>query len=641
MPIVRKQKHLPPAMIGTAGHVDHGKTALVKHLTGYDTDRLKAEKERGLTIDLGFAPCALSGDRMIGIVDVPGHIDFIRNMVTGAASIDLLILVVAADDGVMPQTSEHLQIIKMLSVPRLVVALTKIDLVDQEMVELAKDEIIGFLDAMGFPDTPIIPVSNITREGIPELKEAIETAVGELEFKEDPRLFRMNIQKHFSVKGIGTVATGIPISGTLDLNDPLTLLPAGKSTSVRSIQNYKFQTGHTQAGLCCAVNIRDIEEDELERGMALVAPGAYAPTRSAIVTVANNSQEFTLKHKYVLRFHAGTAETNAKVSLIEGNLLGPGEAGFAQLTFDSPVILAAGDTFILRESSPSMTIGGGRVILPEHCRFKRSSTDFHTRLSDAADYLDTRDFTAAQLLVTETPVLDADAISTYSCLGPALAKQALTQKIETGFLTDLGEDTYLVTSRSGEMVGRITRRLQKYHDSHACSWGMEPSALGQALDLKPKTAAALARLLAKNFPELRFSHGRLSLQTFSPAISDQQIRQKDSMLGRIKEAGPECVPHGTLTNELTMSAKECRLLINILVEEGEIVVLGKHYMARPCFDTCVDTFRELAAGGRIVSLNDFRDRLGTGRNITVAILEKFDSLGISRREAEGRRERTG
>jgi selenocysteine-specific elongation factor len=323
MKIVRKKKNLPPVMIGTAGHVDHGKTSLVKILTGCDTDKLKEEKERGLSINLGFAPCALSGERMVGIVDVPGHIDFIRNMVSGASSIDILILVVAADDGIMPQTVEHLQIIKMLSSPKLMVALTKIDLVDDEMVELAKDEISDFLEEMGFPDVPVMPVSNIKLDGVSAVKNKIEEMVGEIDEIHDDRRFRMNIQKHFSVKGMGTVATGIPVSGELNLDDPLVLLPDYKNTSVRALQNYKLDTDHTASKICCAVNIRDINEEELERGKTLISPDAYTPEESAIVTLLNISKKYTIKHNNSLRFHSGTFESKVKISIIGSNSIKP------------------------------------------------------------------------------------------------------------------------------------------------------------------------------------------------------------------------------------------------------------------------------------------------------------------------------
>lgn len=637
MKIVRKKKDLPPAMIGTAGHVDHGKTSLVKILTGCDTDKLKEEKERGLSINLGFAPCALSGERMVGIVDVPGHIDFIRNMVSGASSIDILILVVAADDGIMPQTVEHLQIIKMLSSPKLMVALTKIDLVDEEMVELAKEEITDFLSEMGFPDVPVMPVSNIKLDGVSAVKNKIEEMVDDLDGKHDQRLFRMNIQKHFSVKGMGTVATGIPISGELNIDDPLVLLPDMKDTTVRALQNYKLDTDHTASKICCAVNIRDINEEELERGMSLIAPGAYKSEESAIVTVQNISKKYTIKHNNTLRFHCGTFESKVKISIIGSNSIKPMCNGYAKLLFDKPIVLAAGDRFVIRETTPSMTVGGGRVLLPGSFRFKRSSEEFAQRLTKAEEYLDNEDFLSAQLIISEKPYFSKDEIIAFSCLGMGKTDDLIQAKLKDGFLSDLTGDCFLVTKRLPELFVKVSKILKKYHSSHKYSWGIDSSALANMLDLKKKSAAVLIKEIVKNSPEFQFTHGRLSLKSFSPAITEKQIKQKDAILDIIREAGFEATAKGTVVNELNIAEKEFRLLSNILIEEDEIVVMGKYYISKECFEQCELKLRELATEKGVIELKDYRDLINTGRNITVIILEKFDSLGITKRFPEGRK----
>jgi len=624
-------------MIGTAGHVDHGKTSLVKILTGCDTDQLKEEKERGLSINLGFAPCALSGERMVGIVDVPGHIDFIRNMVSGASYIDILILVVAADDGIMPQTVEHLQIIKMLSSPRLMVALTKIDIVDDEMVELAKEEIVDFLGDMGFPDVPVMPVSNIKLDGISAIKNKIEEMVDELDTKHDDRKFRMNIQKHFSIKGMGTVATGIPTSGELNLNDPLVLLPSGKNTSIRGIQNYKLDTDHTSSKICCALNIRDIDEEELERGMSLIAPGAYKKDDTAIVTIRNVSKKYNLKHNSSLKFHSGTFESKAKVSIIGSNSIKPMASGYAKLIFDNPVVLATGDRFVIREMTPSMTVGGGRVILPESFRFKRSSEEFAERLQKAEEFLNQDDFLSAQLMISEHPFLSKEEGQNLTCQDRENAEELLEEKVDAGILSDLTGDAYLILSRLSELIEILSKLLEKYHNSHKYSWGIDPALLGKTLGLKKQSASGLIKEIVKNSNEFQFTHGRLSLKSFDPAITEKQIKQKDALLDTIKQAGSDCAAKGQMITDLGIPDKVFRLLTNILVEEDEIVIMGKHYMSRSCFNSCEDKLRELATQKGVVEINDYRDMIKTGRNITVIILEKFDSLGITKRFPDGRK----
>ena len=636
MKIERKQKKLPPAMIGTAGHVDHGKTSLVKLLTGCETDSLREEKERGLSINLGFAPCQFSGERVIGIVDVPGHIDFIRNMVTGAASIDLLLLVVAADDGIMPQTVEHLQIIKMLSFPKLIVALTKIDLVDQETVELAGEEISDFLENMGFCDVPVMPVSNTELDGISDLKNKIEEFVALLEDRSDQRKFRMNIQKHFSVKGLGTVATGIPVSGKLSINDHLELLPSGKQGSVRAIQNYRQQTDSTRSRICCALNLRDIEEGELERGMTLAIPDSYRVTDSAIVAIENISDKFIMKHNCTLRFHSGTFETSAKVALIGCDKLGAGEHGYAKLIFREPALLAAGDRFIVREFSPSMTVGGGRILLPETFRFKRSSPEFMERLQKSEDALAVDDYLEAQLQLISSPLISEEDLFFYSALEREAAERVLAEKLESEFLYDLGSGEYIVLSRVDEVKNRVVKLLEGYHANHKYSWGVDASELARMLDMKKTAAGALIKLLIKGCGDLRFSHGRLALKSFSPAINDKQIKLKESIESMIADAGFDCLAKGAIMDRLSIPEKEFRMLSNIIVEEGSIVVMGKHYMNRRYFDESLEKLYLLAADRDIIEINDYRDLLKTGRNITVIILEKFDSLGITRRTENGR-----
>ena len=637
MKTTTKNRTLPPVMIGTAGHVDHGKTSLVKILTGCDTDRLKEEKERGLSIDLGFAPCLLSGDRMVGIIDVPGHIDFIRNMVTGASSINILLLVIAADDGIMPQTVEHLQIISMLSSPRMIVALTKRDIVDPEMLLLAEEEIGDFLKDSGFHDVPIIPISNVTLEGVSALKENIEKIVDSLDVERDKRCFRMNIQKRFSVKGMGTVVTGIPLCGNIKLNDDLELLPSGRDTSVRAIQNYKQQSDYTGAGICCALNIRDIDEGEIGRGMTLVHPGVYRTSDTVIVSLRNSSTaRFSIKHNASLKFHAGTLETTVKVSLIGTNSLSPGESGFAKFAFQDHVVLVCGDRFILRIPSPSMTIGGGRVIVAEKFRFKRSSSDFMKRLKSADTALEDNDFLASQLYLLPGLIYSREKLLELTALMPEIASDIIEKKVRDDFLIPLGRDFFLLKERVEDLKMIVFKFLRKYHDTHRYSLGIEPPLLGELFDIKKQAAVSLIKILTSTFTEFSFAHGRLALSDFSPDISAKQVKMKDALYEALLDAGSACMAKGSLIDQLGISEKDFRLLSNILIEENLITVLGKYYMAKHCFDICLDKFYTLAAENDVIDIGDYRDAIGTGRNSAVTILEKFDALGLTKRVDGGR-----
>jgi selenocysteine-specific elongation factor len=632
-----KMKELPPVMVGTAGHVDHGKTSLVKLLTGCDTDCLKEEKERGVSINLGFAPCQLSGERVVGIIDVPGHINFIRNMVAGAASVDILILVVAADDGIMPQTIEHLQILKMLTAPKVIAVLTKIDLVEAEIVELAKEEICEFLGKMGVYDVPLIPVSNITLEGIAVLRSKIEDIIDSLEVTSDKHKFRMNVQRYFSLQGFGTVVTGIPISGEIKIDDSLQLLPGGKSTSVRAIQNYKQQADHAASKICCALNLRNIEVEELKRGMSLSVPGAYHPTDSAIVTIENISEKFSLKHNHSLRFHSGTFEGGVKVSIVGKSKLHSLESGFAKIKFKAPVVLGSGDRFILREPTLSLTVGGGVILLPDRVRFKRLSEKFYSRLKRAEGFLKVNDYLAVQLTLAEFPIYSRAQIAYYSAVELFDTEQMIDQKIEDSFLLDLTSDYFLVASRIEEVRSRVIKILNIYHHSHKYSWGIDTVNLAQKLEIKKQSAGVLIKHLVKDSESLQYSHGRLALKNFKPAISDKQIKYKNAITSLISKAGFNSIARGSILNTLEIPEKEFRMITDILLEEGDIIVLGKHYISKECFDDSIVKLRQIAAEDEFIDIQKYRDVLGTGRKITVIILEKFDSLGITRRFEEGRK----
>ncbi len=543
----------------------------------------------------------------------------------------------AADDGVMPQTIEHLKIIRMLSYPKLIAALTKIDLVDDETLLLAREELSGFLEKMGFPDVPVMPISNTKRTGIGEFREKLEKTVDRLEFRHDNRKFRMNIQNRFSVKGIGTVVTGIPVSGDLSIDENLALLPGNKLTGVRGIQNYKLETETTRAKICCALNLRDIGEEELERGMALAAPGAYHATKTAAAVIENCHEEFAVKHNMSLRFHSGTFESNVKVSLIGSNDLNPLQRGFARLSLAKPAVLASGDKFILRETSPSMTVGGGTVILPESFLFKRSSVDFGNRLDRAADLLQNGDLPGAQVMIASSPWQSRDELIRYSCLETAEAEKTIAEMTDSGFLQYLGGDVFIVDCRRRELKKQVVKILEKYHESHKYSWGADTNTLGKLTGLNKTAAMGLLNFLCANYKEFRISHGRLSLEGFKPGMNEKQMRRKDAVLALIAEAGYECVARGTTITELDVPEKEFRLLVNILVEEKEIVVLGKHYMTTNFFKSCLEIFREMAEQQEAVGVKEFQKRINTGRNIAITILEKFDSLGVSVRMPEGRK----
>ena len=358
--------------LGTAGHIDHGKTALIKALTGCETDRLKEEKERGMSIDLGYAPCTIA-DLEVGIVDVPGHENFIKTMVAGASGIDGVILVVAADDGVMPQTREHLDIIALLGVRHGLVALTKIDRVDAGRRREVAAQLTAYLQGTFLEGKPILPVSNITGEGFDAFLESLGEMVRSIPPKRIDGVFRMPLDRAFSAKGFGTIAAGIPSVGSAAEGDEVVLLPQGTKSRIRRIEVYGQPSKLVQAGQCAAVNLGHCEAGAIGRGDVLTVPGYFSPEELFLCRLRLLPDKLLrLKNAAEVKFHTGTSEVSATVYLLEQGEMQGGEESFVQFRLKRPVVAAPGDTFIVRTSSPARTIGGGTIIEAIERRLKRN-----------------------------------------------------------------------------------------------------------------------------------------------------------------------------------------------------------------------------------------------------------------------------
>ncbi len=353
-------------ILGTAGHIDHGKTSLIRALTGIDTDRLKEEKLRGITIELGFAYMDLPNGDRLGIVDVPGHERFVKHMVAGATGIDLVALVIAADEGVMPQTREHMEICELLQVKKGLVVLTKIDLVDDpDWVEMVQDDVAQFLKGTFLAGSPIIRVSAATGEGLPELQEALAKLVAQVEPRSSDGPFRLPVDRVFSMRGFGTVVTGTSVAGRLRIGDQVMVYPQQHKSKVRGLQVHNDEVQEIHAGQRTAVNLQSMERALIQRGDVIATPGALVPTYLLDVQLdLLASSPRPLKHRAKVRFHTGTAEHLATAVLLDREELAPGEAAFIQVRLDQPVTALRGDRFVLRSYSPVQTIGGGTVLHP-------------------------------------------------------------------------------------------------------------------------------------------------------------------------------------------------------------------------------------------------------------------------------------
>jgi len=365
---------LKQIILGTAGHIDHGKTSLVKAVTGIDTDRLKEEKERGITIELGFAHLDLPSGQHIGVVDVPGHEKFVKNMVAGATGIDIVVMVIAADEGVMPQTREHMEICTLLGVRQGLVALTKVDLVDEEMLELAQEDIREFTRGSFLENAPVIPVSAATGQGLPEFVRALDELSRQVESRPPSSLFRLPVDRVFTMKGFGTVITGTLISGRVQVGDPIMVYPSGVTSKVRGIQVHNRSVTTAEAGMRTAVNFQGLDKEAVSRGEVLSSPDALKS--SYMVDVRFHflaSVARPIKNRTRVRFHTGTSEVLGNLILLENDELKSGETTVAQLRLDTPVAVVKGDHYVVRSYSPVRTVGGGQIlnpIPPKHKRFQ-------------------------------------------------------------------------------------------------------------------------------------------------------------------------------------------------------------------------------------------------------------------------------
>jgi len=361
-------------ILGTAGHIDHGKTTLIRALTGIDTDRLKEEKERGITIELGFAYLQLPGGQLLGIVDVPGHEKFVKNMVAGATGIDLVALIIAADEGVMPQTREHLEICQLLGIQHGLVVLTKIDMVEPDWLELVKEDVSEYLSGTFLADAPVVEVSGVTGDGIPELLEVLDGMVKDIPERDSGSFFRLPIDRVFTMKGFGTVVTGTSISGEIHTGDEVTIYPHGITSRIRGIQVHNKEVDRVKAGLRTAVNLQGIEKVETKRGDIIAAKDSLRNTYMADVLLdLLPSAPRKLKNRAKARFHTGTSEIISTVVLLDRDELKPGESCFAQIRLDEPTTVLAHDRFVLRSYSPVRAIGGGLILNALPLKKKRFS----------------------------------------------------------------------------------------------------------------------------------------------------------------------------------------------------------------------------------------------------------------------------
>ena len=604
----------PPLTLGTAGHIDHGKTALVRALTGVDTDRLPQERERGISIELGFAPLELPSGRRMSVVDVPGHERFVRTMVAGATGIDLFLLVVAADDGVMPQTREHLAVLELLEVPAGVVALTKCDVVEAEQLDLARDDVADALAGGPFTAAPVVSVSAVRGEGLEELRAQLDKAASRVpgrEARDGPA--RLHVDRSFSLQGIGTVVTGTLWSGSLGRGDEVRVEPRGLRARVRGVEVHGERRERAAGGQRVAVNLAGIERGEVGRGDVVVADAlqALAPTYVVDAAVRLVPDARPLRSGARVHIHHGTREAPARVAPLEGDRLVRGEEGLAQLRLERPLIAVAGDRFVIRSIAPVDTIGGGRV-LDARAR-KHGRGEAHTRRLQALAHGD------------PLALLQLEIEAARSGLDPG-ARAGVERLAAEGAAIAVGR-----SSRRWFSPTLLDRARAGLLDALPAGGDPRPrpvAALAHAAGLDPAGAAAVLETLAQE-GKVESRDGGYVRPGAREALDEPPA---PALLELLRADGLE--PRGVagLAGAAGVSPQKAAAALERLAAAGALTRAGPALYFRPeALERARDEVVALCERDGAVTIAALRDRLGTSRKYAQALLEHFDAARVTRR----------
>ncbi len=630
-------KHL---ILGTAGHIDHGKTSLVKALTGTDTDRLKEEKARGITIELGFAHLELPGGIQFGVVDVPGHEKFVRAMVAGVAGMDLVMLVIAADEGIMPQTREHLDILRLLGVRCGLVALTKSDMVELDWLPLVQEEVREFVVGTFLETAPIIPVSSKTGAGLDDLKaELALLAEGAAEKKRDG-LFRLPVDRVFTVAGFGTVVTGTLLAGEIKIGDEFELLPAGHTGRVRGIQAHGSKTDTGQAGQRLAVNLQGIDLDQAHRGDVVVPAGQFRTSRRVDVRLDHlAAAPRDLKHRSIVRFHSGTSEVTAQVILLECNAVAPGSSSYAQLRLDEPLLLVSGDPYLIRATSPSSTIGGGIVLDPFPPARRRRGEEALKLLEslDAAEHQKTCSLIVAQSLLSGATF---EEIVLRSGIPRKQAEAALQGLLAAGALLQMTREprTFLGNEAFNTLKQLLAAELNAYLAANPLKEGISKEELKTRIPRRSDQ-----RFFAPLLAELE-KEGTLAVERdlVRPVGANAAPGARTAGLGGristlLAERGTEPPTVKELADLVGAAEKEVRDHLAVMLRNGAVArVSGDLYYAPAVLQAIEEKLLVFLREKKEITPGEFRDLTGLSRKFMIPLLEYFDGKKLTLRMGDKR-----
>lgn len=632
-------------ILGTAGHIDHGKTSLIKALTGTDTDRLKEEKERGITIELGFAALVLPGGQHLGIVDVPGHEKFVKNMVAGATGIDIVVMVIAADEGVMPQTREHMEICTLLGIQHGLIAMTKTDMVEEEWLELALDDIREFSRDTFLEDAPILPVSSVTGEGIPELLATLDKIAGTVPLRPPSSPFRLPIDRVFTMKGFGTVITGTLVSGKISVGQNIMVYPTGITSKVRGIQVHNQSAESAETGMRTAINFQGLDRTAVKRGEVLSTPGALVASYMVDVSfhyLASNKKP--LKNRTLVRFHTGTSEIMGYLILLDQEELPPGQTVVAQLRLESAVAIVKDDRFVVRSYSPVRTIGGGQVLNPIPQKHKRLRQDVVEGLQHLADddpeTIISQQIQQAGFSGVSFSHLKIMVNLTDKQLDTALQHMLSQRKI---IQTDKENRIFIHQVTFDTLIQNASDYLSTYHSDNPLKAGMSKEELKskfpQLTDAKIFNLV-IGQMIKSDKIVQEENTVRLSTHSVSLGADQADIRKKILKLYKDGELQPPYFRD--VPKLLDIDPNHTKDVMLLLVEEGRIIKTKDDlYFHIDTITKLKDRLVGFLKANEEITTPQFKEMTGVSRKYVIPLIEYFDASKVTLRVGDSRKLRGG
>lgn len=628
-------------ILGTAGHIDHGKTSLIKAVTGTNTDRLKEEQLRGITIELGFASLDLPSGRHLGIVDVPGHEKFVKNMVAGATGIDMVAMVIAADEGVMPQTREHMEICSLLGIEHGLVALTKIDMIDAEWLELVQEDISEFVAGTFLEDKAIVPVSSASGEGIDAFVAALDDLSGRIPERSSSNLFRLPVDRVFTMKGFGTVITGSLLSGKVKIGDNVMIYPSGIPSKVRGMQVHGESVEAAHSGMRTAINFQGLERASIERGQVLSTANALLPSYMVDVSLHYlESNKKKIKNRSRVRFHTGTSEIMGNLILLEQEDLRPDEDTVAQIRLDEPVAVVRDDRFVLRSYSPVRTIGGGQVLNPVPEKHKRFRSEVVEGLKGLLTH-EPEDIIAYHVMAAGVRGVSFSALLIMTNLSEKLLEKYLQGMLSRKDAIQIDKEQRLFVHKTGfgDLQKNMSAYLQAYHDKNPLKEGMPKEELKSKLPTTAGTRIFTMALNQMTADKAIVQEGdSVKLTTHKVSLGADQAGMKKKISGIYLENGLQPPYFKEVVNTLDFDPSHARDVLMLLVAEKVLIKAKEdlYFHAEPMRGLKEKLIAYLQVNGEITT-PQFKEMTQATRKYVIPLLEYFDANHVTLRVGDSRK----